>query len=64
MEHAALKTLMTSPGVGWTSPWIARWASRLMAYDFTVEYFKGRPIQLSVCQDCRGVKTPKKKMML
>ena len=64
VDHAALKTMMTSPGVGRTSPRIARWASRLMTYDFTVEYFKGRPIKLTVCQDCRGVKTPKKKMML
>ena len=64
VDHAALKTMMTSPGVGRASMRIARWASRLMAYDFTVEYVKGRPIQLTVCPDCRGVKTPKQKMML
>lgn len=41
VDHAALRTLMTSPGVGRAGLRIARWASRLMAYDFTVEYVKG-----------------------
>ena len=41
VDHAALKTLMTSPGVGRAGLRIARWASRLMVYDFTVEHIKG-----------------------
>ncbi|XP_043211322.1 uncharacterized protein K02A2.6-like [Amphibalanus amphitrite] len=34
-------TLMTSPGVGRAGLRVARWASRLMAYDFTVEHVRG-----------------------
>ena len=41
VDHAALRTLMTSPGVGRAGLRIARWASRLMAYDFTVEHVPG-----------------------
>ena len=63
VDHAALMTLMTSPGVGRASLRIARLASRLMAYDFTVDNVKRKPIELTVCPDCRGVKTPKQKMM-
>ena len=41
VDHAALQTLMTSPGVGRAGLRVARWASRLMAYDFTVEHVRG-----------------------
>ena len=64
VDQAALKTLMTSAGVGRARLRIARWASHLMAYDFKVEYVMGRPIQLTVCPDSRRMKTPKQKMVL
>ena len=41
VDHAALKTLLQSTGVGRAGMRIARWATRLMDYSFTVEYVKG-----------------------
>ena len=41
VDHAALKTLLQSTGVGRAGMRIARWAARLMDYSFTVEYVKG-----------------------
>ena len=41
VDHAALKTLLQSTGVGRAGMRIARWAARLMDYSFTVEHVRG-----------------------
>ncbi|XP_043239605.1 uncharacterized protein LOC122390579 [Amphibalanus amphitrite] len=40
-DHQALKTLMTSRGVGRAGMRISRWACRLMEYSFSVQHVKG-----------------------